>query len=169
LTYLIFFLIFLINPFFYKLLADFKWYQPPNQKSGNEPKNSESKIGAPEPRANCSATYHKNKVYIFGGHGGINYQRVSFNDFYVFDCETSEWMKIENIEGNAPFPRGGHSAALLANDDKIIIFGGWSSSTQFADLWIYDIINNCWVETEVTHEIPRWYHCGLIVPGSLSI
>lgn len=81
------------------MIADFKWSQPPNQKSGSEPKNTESKIGAPEPRANCSATFHKNKVYIFGGHGGINYQRMSFNDFHVFDCETSEWTKLENIEG----------------------------------------------------------------------
>lgn len=74
-------------------------------------------------------------------------------------------MKLENIEGVGPFPRGGHSAALLANDDKIIIFGGWSNTTQFADLWIFDILNNTWVETEVTHEIPRWYHSGLIVPA----
>jgi len=53
--------------------TDFNWQQPPNQRSGIEPKNTESKIGAPEPRANCSANFYKEKVYIFGGHGGIGY------------------------------------------------------------------------------------------------
>jgi len=47
--------------------------QPPNQRSGGEPKNTESKIGAPEPRANCTANFFDEKVYIFGGHGGIGY------------------------------------------------------------------------------------------------
>ena len=38
-----------------------------------EPKNAESKIGAPEPRGNHTATFHKNKVYVFGGHGGVGF------------------------------------------------------------------------------------------------
>ena len=65
-------------------IDDFNWMQPPNQRSGMEPKNSESKIGAPEPRANCTANLFKDKVYIFGGHGGIGYQRTSYNDIYYF-------------------------------------------------------------------------------------
>jgi len=51
-------------------------------------KNAESKIGAPDPRANMSCTYHKGKVYIFGGHGGSGYRRTSFNDMYSYDVET---------------------------------------------------------------------------------
>lgn len=57
---------------------DNAWSQPPNQKSQGSPKNAESKIGAPEPRADTTATFHKNKVYIFGGHGGVGYSRQSF-------------------------------------------------------------------------------------------
>ena len=72
-------------------LANWTWSQPPNQQSKGSPKNSESKIGAPEPRADCTATYHKGKVYIFGGHGGVGYQRMSFNDLYSLDVETFEW------------------------------------------------------------------------------
>ena len=37
------------------ILDNWQWSQPPNQKSGSEPKNTESKIGAPDPRANHSA------------------------------------------------------------------------------------------------------------------
>ena len=69
------------------------WSQPPNQKSGHIPKNTESKIGAPEPRANHSSVFLKNlnKVLIFGGHGGLGYSRRSFNDLYELDCENYEW------------------------------------------------------------------------------
>jgi dynein heavy chain len=47
-----------------------------------------SKIGGPEPRAYHSMTYHKNKIIIFGGHGGVDYQRTAFNDIYELDLDT---------------------------------------------------------------------------------
>lgn len=52
------------------------------------PKNQESRIGAPAPRANSGATIVDNKIYVFGGHGGVNYSRVAFNDLYSFDLDT---------------------------------------------------------------------------------
>lgn len=51
---------------------------------------------------------------MFGGHGGINYQRLAFNDLYVLETENYEWTKLEP-KGNPPDPRGGHSAAMMAN------------------------------------------------------
>lgn len=51
----------------------FQWSKPANQISGGEPKNAESKIGAPQPRYGHSATFYEGKVYVFGGHGGVNY------------------------------------------------------------------------------------------------
>eukprot|EP00919_Chromeraceae_sp_WS-2016_P028973 GHVR01068765.1.p1 GENE.GHVR01068765.1~~GHVR01068765.1.p1 ORF type:complete len:140 (+),score=4.13 GHVR01068765.1:390-809(+) len=62
--------------------AHFQWNQPPNQKSVGPPKNTMSKIGGPEPRAYHSMTYFKNKIIIFGGHGGVDYHRTAFNDIY---------------------------------------------------------------------------------------
>jgi hypothetical protein len=47
---------------------------------------------------------------------------------HAFDIETYEWNKLE-IEGTAPFPRGGHSAALLEEEGKILIYGGWSNTS----------------------------------------
>jgi len=52
------------------------------------PKNAMSKIGGPEPRAYHSMTYYKDKIVIFGGHGGVDYQRTSFNDIYELDLTT---------------------------------------------------------------------------------
>lgn len=37
--------------------------------------------------------YYKNKIIIFGGHGGIDYHRTSFNDIYELDLESFEWRK----------------------------------------------------------------------------
>lgn len=47
-----------------------------------------SKIGGPQPRAYHSMTPYKNKIIIFGGHGGVDYSRTAFNDIYELDLET---------------------------------------------------------------------------------
>lgn len=131
------------------------WSQPPNQKSSGPPKNAMSKIGGPEPRAYHSMTPYKNKIIIFGGHGGIDYNRTAFNDIYELDLDTFEWRKPKT-KGNPPEPRGGHCASLLANKDKLFIFGGWNFVLQFNNLFIYDIENETWEDPEVSHEIPKW-------------
>lgn len=79
--------------------------------------------GAPPPRANSAATIIENKIYIFGGHGGLNYARISFNDLYSFDLDTCTWEKIEPAN-NAPEPRGGHS--MFAIGRVLYIYGGWN-------------------------------------------
>ena len=104
------------------------WRQPPNQRSGGEPNNTESKIGAPDPRANHTAVYvaNLNKIFIFGGHGGVGYQRKAFNDLHCLDCESFEWKRI-NPKGSPPEARGGHVSGLVPNSDNIFIQGGWSN------------------------------------------
>lgn len=52
------------------------------------PKNQDSISDTPAPRANTGATLLDGKIYLFGGHGGVNYQRVAFNDLFCFDLET---------------------------------------------------------------------------------
>ena len=61
-----------------------------------------------------------NKVFIFGGHGGVGYQMRSLNDLYTIDCEKFEWEKIEP-KGSSPEGRGGHIAALLPNETDFVI------------------------------------------------
>lgn len=82
---------------------------------------------------------------------------------YVYDCETSEWTKLTEITGNPPAPRGGHTAALLTDEDKLLIYGGWSQSYQYSDVMIYDIKNMAWIDPELSHETPRWNHVGIMV------
>jgi len=30
---------------------------------------------------------------------------------------------------------------------------------------IYDILQNLWIDPELTHEIPKWNHCGAMIPA----
>jgi dynein heavy chain len=75
-----------------------------------------------------SVNLFKDKVFIFGGHGGVGYQRTSYNDIYFYDCETSEWTKVEYQGGAPPEPRGGHSSLELTDKDALIVYGGWSNT-----------------------------------------
>jgi dynein heavy chain len=79
------------DSYFLKIGQTWQWSQPPNQKSGGEPKNAESKIGAPAPRSHHSATKVGNRVFIFGGIGGVGFKRKVFNDLYVIDLDSYEW------------------------------------------------------------------------------
>lgn len=61
------------------------------------PPNEQSAIGAPPPRANMGCTLYNGKVYIYGGHGGLNYARTAFADIYSFDLETKTWHEYVPI------------------------------------------------------------------------
>lgn len=140
--------------------------QPANQKLGKAtPKNTESKIGAPEPRANHTATYvdTQKRVYIFGGQGGVNYTRKSFNDVYFYDTKEQEWDQM-TPKGNPPKERGGHSACLLPDGVKIFIYGGWSGTTQYFNGYILDVEKEEWIDLDTPTDEPRWNHCAVVVP-----
>ena len=122
--------------------------------------NQDSSIGAPAPRANTGATLYNNKIYIFGGHGGLNYARVAFNDLYCFDLETNTWEKIEPAN-NAPDGRGGHS--LFANEDKLYVYGGWNSEMQYNNVLMFDLHTKEWSDPDIFNEIPRWNHSSVLV------
>lgn len=141
--------------------------QPANQKlSKATPKNTASKIGAPEPRANHTCTFvpNTNNVYVFGGHGGVNHSRRSFNDIYSFNTVTQEWSMPIAPKGNVPKERGGHSACLLPDGNRILIYGGWSGTTQYFNCYLFDTISEEWVDLDTPNDIPRWNHCAVIVP-----
>lgn len=53
-------------------------------------------------------------------------------------------------------PRGGHVATIMANQDKLLIYGGWSQTSQYSNVMIYNIEKNEWIDPELSHEIPKW-------------
>jgi hypothetical protein len=100
-------------------------------------------------------------MYVFGGHGGVSYQRKTFNDLYALNTETWEWEELKP-EGEPPQERGGHSAALLPGE-QLMFYGGFSTTSQLANMYIYDIPNHKWIDPENQYDIPRWNHTGILV------
>lgn len=80
------------------------------------------------------------------------------------DIDTFEWSKL-NPNGTIPEARGGHSASMMANQDKIMIYGGWNFTTQFSNLIIYDITKNEYIDPELSYDIPKWNACGILAPS----
>lgn len=121
------------------------------QESGQE---------VPAPRANTGASAMGKKIYVFGGHGGLNYARVAFNDIYCFDTETNLWEKIEP-NNNPPEPRGGHS--VFCSGNRIYVYGGWNSESQFCNTIMFDLESRLWSDPDIFNGIPRWNHASIMV------
>jgi dynein heavy chain len=136
------------------------WRRIGNEKDNTE--NLESTIGAPSPRANSSAVVYEGKIYVFGGHGGLSYSRVAFNDLYCFDLETETWEKIVP-NNNPPEGRGGHST--FASEGKIFVYGGWNSEMQFNNVMQYDLEKKEWYDPDCMHEVHRWNQSCYLVPA----
>lgn len=134
------------------------WRRVGNEKDNTE--NLESTIGAPMPRANSSAVVYRDKVYIFGGHGGINFSRKAFDDLYAFDLQSETWEKI--VPSNSPPEgRGGHST--FASDGKIYVYGGWNSEMQFNNVMQFDLETKEWYDPDCMHEVHRWNMSSYLV------
>ena len=135
------------------------WYDP-----SVEPNNQPCPGGGPAPRANSAGVLYENKtkIYVFGGHGGVNFSRVSFNDLFCFDTETMAWEQCESTT-KPPEVRGGHSMFWVGT--KVYIFGGWNNEYQFESIWHYDVESKEWYEPEIggTDILPRWNHSSVLV------
>lgn len=106
------------------------------------------------------ACSYQGKIYIFGGHGGLGYARIAYNDLFSFDLETEVWTKI--VPNNPPPDgRGGHS--LFANNGKLYIYGGWNSEMQYNNVLFFDLEKGEWGDPDIYNEVPRWNHSSVLV------
>ena len=139
------------------------WSQPLNTDSGDlgggkESKGQKKRFGpAPLPRGEHTAIARDRQVYVFGGYGGAAVARRDFNDLFVLDVQLWSWQKLDP-QGEAPVPRSGHSAALI--EDKMVVYGGWSSEEQLADLHILHMEEMRWEAVEVGGN-PHWNHTAV--------
>jgi len=136
-----------------------EWSNPVKQEAPAEDDEAASET-MPHPRANTAAAYVDGKVYIFGGHGGLKYQRVAFNDLWCFDLSTGHWSKCD-YANNPCEPRGGHSIFALGR--KLYIYGGWNLETQYNDITTYDLDTKEWYDPNIYNETPRWNFCACMV------
>ena len=136
------------------------WVQPLDAQSeftprGNHMPTKDAWPSTPTPRGGHSANIIGDEMYVFGGYGGQGYSRRDFNDRFVLELENDfKWRKAQT-RGKAPEPRSGHSASTV--DGNIYIYGGWSSSTQFSDLYIYQPGVSTW-SVAASSDPPLWNH-----------
>lgn len=125
--------------------------------------NEHSQIGAPLPRANMGATLYEGKVYIYGGHGGHNYERKAFDDIFSFDLETQTWQQYEPIPQPQPPPVGRGGNSIFVIDDKLYSYGGWNCDSQFTNLIVFDLKTCEWSDPDIFNGVARWNHAACMV------
>ena len=78
------------------------------------------------------------RVLLFGGYsvGSTNCNKV-----YVLDINTQNWTEIQTT-GTSPSRRNGHSAVIIGN--KMVVIGGWDSSTTVASADIFQLDFDTW-------------------------
>ncbi|KAG8903006.1 hypothetical protein FRB99_003839 [Tulasnella sp. 403] len=66
---------------------------------------------------------------------------------YLFSADPNViWRRLDDSSPDSlvPSPRGGHQMVLDAEHRTAYLFGGWSGSRTFADLWAYSIQEHRW-------------------------
>ena len=114
----------------------------------------------PRPRAGHTCVLFGDAMHVFGG--ALAMDQCS-QDHWAYVFSTNEWKLIMPFSVSVPSPRRGHTAVLFQRR-WMIVFGG--SAEVFADgrVWMYDLLNNTWVDLPCTGNCPkpRMYHVAEI-------
>ena len=94
-------------------------------------------------RAVCTSC-GDNKILLYSGDGcPLNYSVYEdgyCHDTWIFDLEKNEWDSITNN-----YPRGRVGAQMCEVDnDRIVLYGGWTSVMGNPDVFIFNINNQKW-------------------------
>ena len=93
----------------------------------------------PLPRYSHAATFFRNQLVIHGGRNDAIFpaiKNVALNDLHVLDVATKRWCTLALYGESIPESRWGH--CIVANDSKIMIFGGMNL-TSYCESILYDI------------------------------
>eukprot|EP00048_Salpingoeca_helianthica_P009501 m.136096 g.136096 ORF g.136096 m.136096 type:complete len:954 (+) comp14883_c8_seq2:2459-5320(+) len=97
----------------------------------------------PTPRHGHTMTVVGRRLFVFGGMAGSTF----FGDLYIFDLDTHVWT-CPDTGGRAPSARSGHAAALDAEHNRLIVFGGLGlvsgAPTALADVHVLALDTLVW-------------------------
>eukprot|EP00026_Physarum_polycephalum_P010964 Phypoly_transcript_11153.p1 GENE.Phypoly_transcript_11153~~Phypoly_transcript_11153.p1 ORF type:complete len:356 (+),score=45.77 Phypoly_transcript_11153:136-1068(+) len=85
----------------------------------------------PSPRYGMAVGTLNEEMFIFGGY---DKDSEPCNDFYKFNFERKEWIRIE-LTGEIPSPRVFHSADCVPEWQSMVIYGGKSGSNILGDMY----------------------------------
>lgn len=96
------------------------------------------------------------KIVLFGGGDGTN----TFDDTWIYNPTDNTWL--QRFPKNKPTARCLHAMSTVWNDDKVILFGGYSgySTNIFLnDTWVYDLGDDQWYpQKSIIHPSGRYSH-----------
>ncbi|MEW5304949.1 MAG: hypothetical protein WDW36_007522 [Sanguina aurantia] len=99
---------------------------------------------SPSARGGHTATLIGDQLYIFGGEDPF---RRALPDLWVLDLTSMTWNQPATI-GRAPSARSAATAAAFL-DRYLLLFGGGSVASCFADLWLLDTATLAWATPRV--------------------
>ncbi|GIM07394.1 hypothetical protein Vretimale_11539 [Volvox reticuliferus] len=98
------------------------------------------------PRWGHASAVHDHCIYLLGGYGGGGaHSRRS--DVLVYDTRRRTWEALD-VEGTAPPPRMGHTAAGIGDGYVVLIGGRTSPVDALADVWILDLEARSWIQLQ---------------------
>ena len=100
------------------------------------------------------------RAFLFGGRSEGLFGMRYFNDLWVFDPLTQDWMPITP----ARRPPGRLSPAMVYDPvrQQIILFGGYDGHERLADTWTYKISENQWEEITPAISPPARSDTGML-------
>jgi hypothetical protein len=114
-----------------------------------------------------------NRALLFGGRssaGGVTYQ--TYADVWAFDFATSAWTQVQTA-GAAPSGRANSAAVVDTAGDRLVVFGGNTSTTGTAllpqgDTWALDLKTGAWKSLAAggAHPPAREYHAMAVDPDA---
>lgn len=95
-----------------------------------------------------TSVLYKDYLYVFGGCYLTN--NHTFGDFWRLNLIELKWEKLNDVNG--PIDRCAHG--MVAFDDKLYVFGGYSNEKLLNDFYEYNIEQNEWRKIEESYNTP---------------
>jgi N-acetylneuraminic acid mutarotase len=89
------------------------------------------------------------RMILFGGWNTT----MEYNDTWSYDPAANEWDELDP-SGELPPARALEQMAYDASVEKMVLFGGGTSTAVFGDTWDYDAGGNTWTQVTLTGESP---------------
>lgn len=129
----------------------------------------------PAARTNSAlVSYHENFMIIFGGLSGTDF----LNDTWQYNVAGSSWTQINSGTGSVPAKRALPAVCYDKDNNKIILFGGYSNITYYQDTWTYNPSSLQWTLLNPSSSFPaaritamaydETNHCAVIFGGEDS-
>lgn len=111
----------------------------------------------------------RGRMLVFGGRDRVGFGNYeNFDDVWALDLATDTWSEITTT-GTGPSPRSSATVAYDAAEDRMLVFGGNTSTegltlTGVGDMFALDLATGEW--SEITAEgapSPRLYHAAAVL------